>query len=250
MPGYASAHIVRTAQPFPWRLGDESMMDMVGGAAQCEEPCIIGVPHMQACAKPSPSANHSHVSKLRVLPFFGILLQGFGKRGVGGSQKALYSGMMVQCMIHHDKASYADRAFGNRKIALSMRHAPALSRVASPLQIVQPCQEDAQLPSDEPERVVEQLRCYLRISQDHTARSISYHPESRGFVRGCRSWRRVAEASLSFAEKSKILEEMWQEANGAYSWSECVTDAARFTRRSSQGLLNTLSKSLPRQIGD
>ena len=28
------------------------------------------------------------------------------------------------------EAAYADRAFGNRKIALSMRHAPALSRVA------------------------------------------------------------------------------------------------------------------------
>jgi hypothetical protein len=27
------------------------------------------------------------------------------------------------------QASYADRAFGNRKIALSMQHAPALSRV-------------------------------------------------------------------------------------------------------------------------
>ena len=25
------------------RLGDEAMLDAVGGAAQCEEPCIIGV---------------------------------------------------------------------------------------------------------------------------------------------------------------------------------------------------------------
>ena len=24
------------------RLGDEAMLDAVGGAAQCEEPCIIG----------------------------------------------------------------------------------------------------------------------------------------------------------------------------------------------------------------
>ena len=24
------------------RLGDESMLDAVGGAAQCEEPCVIG----------------------------------------------------------------------------------------------------------------------------------------------------------------------------------------------------------------
>ena len=29
------------------RLGDECMMDIVGGAAQCEEPCIIGVPRKQ-----------------------------------------------------------------------------------------------------------------------------------------------------------------------------------------------------------
>eukprot|EP00438_Fugacium_kawagutii_P030752 Skav217084 [mRNA] locus=scaffold1308:125731:130313:- [translate_table: standard] len=31
----------------PARLGDESMLDMVGGAAQCEEPCIIGVAGLQ-----------------------------------------------------------------------------------------------------------------------------------------------------------------------------------------------------------
>mmetsp|Transcript_1204 Transcript_1204/g.2742 ORF Transcript_1204/g.2742 Transcript_1204/m.2742 type:complete len:785 (+) Transcript_1204:31-2385(+) len=62
-----------------FRLGDECMMDIVGGAAQCEEPCIIGV---------------------------------LGNEVL--------------------EAAYADRAFGNRKIALSMRHAPALSRVVLP----------------------------------------------------------------------------------------------------------------------
>lgn len=62
-----------------FRLGDESMLDMVGGAAQCEEACIIGVLGTEVL-----------------------------------------------------EASYADRAFGNRKIALSMRHAPALSRVVLP----------------------------------------------------------------------------------------------------------------------
>ena len=35
-------------------------------------------------------------------------------------------------MIHDLEAAYADRAFGNRKIALSMRHAPALTRVVLP----------------------------------------------------------------------------------------------------------------------
>ncbi|CAJ1352196.1 unnamed protein product, partial [Effrenium voratum] len=62
-----------------FRLGDECMMDIVGGAAQCEEPCIIGVLGTEVL-----------------------------------------------------EAAYADRAFGNRKIALSMRHAPALSRVVLP----------------------------------------------------------------------------------------------------------------------
>ena len=33
----------RTSSPCLVRLGDESMLDMVGGAAQCEEACIIGV---------------------------------------------------------------------------------------------------------------------------------------------------------------------------------------------------------------
>ena len=32
---------------FGGRLGDECMMDIVGGAAQCEEPCIIGAPRKQ-----------------------------------------------------------------------------------------------------------------------------------------------------------------------------------------------------------
>ncbi|CAK9113112.1 Uncharacterized protein SCF082_LOCUS52440 [Durusdinium trenchii] len=86
-----------------FRLGDESMLDAVGGAAQCEEPCVIGVLGTEVL-----------------------------------------------------EAAYADRAFGNRKIALSMRHAPALSRVVLP----------------------------------------------EGFVNG-----KVDFASLSFAEKTKLLEE-------------------------------------------
>eukprot|EP00913_Durusdinium_trenchii_P030171 g28270.t1 len=85
-----------------FRLGDESMLDAVGGAAQCEEPCVIGVLGTEVLEAP-----------------------------------------------------YADRAFGNRKIALSMRHAPALSRVVLP----------------------------------------------EGFVNG-----KVDFASLSFAEKTKLLE--------------------------------------------
>ncbi|CAK9113184.1 Serine/threonine-protein kinase Nek1 [Durusdinium trenchii] len=60
-----------------FRLGDESMLDAVGGAAQCEEPCVIGAAR-------------------RDWPL------GYRENGV--------------------QAAYADRAFGNRKIALSMRH--------------------------------------------------------------------------------------------------------------------------------
>ena len=47
---------------------------------------------------------------------------GFQKHGVCRFLVAFKRGKKLQ-------ASYADRAFGNRKIALSMRHAPALSRV-------------------------------------------------------------------------------------------------------------------------
>eukprot|EP00440_Ansanella_granifera_P021207 gb/GFBE01023023.1/.p1 GENE.gb/GFBE01023023.1/~~gb/GFBE01023023.1/.p1 ORF type:complete len:787 (+),score=207.20 gb/GFBE01023023.1/:1-2361(+) len=62
-----------------FRLGDESMMDIVAGAAHCDEPCIVGVLGTDAL-----------------------------------------------------EAAFADRAFGNRKIAQSMRHAPALASVVLP----------------------------------------------------------------------------------------------------------------------
>mmetsp|Transcript_107087 Transcript_107087/g.190261 ORF Transcript_107087/g.190261 Transcript_107087/m.190261 type:complete len:786 (-) Transcript_107087:52-2409(-) len=62
-----------------FRLGDESMSDVVAGAAHCEEPCIVGV---------------------------------------------LSSDVL--------EATFADRAFGNRRIAQKVRHSPALSRVVLP----------------------------------------------------------------------------------------------------------------------
>mmetsp|Transcript_73596 Transcript_73596/g.157813 ORF Transcript_73596/g.157813 Transcript_73596/m.157813 type:complete len:780 (-) Transcript_73596:132-2471(-) len=62
-----------------FRLGDESMQDMVAGAAHCEEPCIIGI--------------------------------------------------MSTPVI---EATYADRAFGNKRISQLVRQVPSLSRITQP----------------------------------------------------------------------------------------------------------------------
>jgi len=77
--GLGEGKLVKAGQIFgekQFRLGEETMDDLVVAAAHCEEPCIVGLLNTDAL-----------------------------------------------------EAAFADRAFGNRRIAQVVRHAPALQRV-------------------------------------------------------------------------------------------------------------------------